>query len=222
MHLHLISKSDARDRGLKHYFTGTPCKRGGIGERRSKDGSCVCYQCVLASRERASKWQSDYPDLANARKKDWARNNPDSVKRSVAKNKEKYPQAKRQSQAKYYRKNRAEIYAKQIDWSARNRGKRSEYSRQYSSKNPGKIRQMKAKRKAAKIQRTPSWLTVEHRLQISAIYIEAAARRRAGEDVHVDHIVPLRGINVSGLHVPWNLAIIPASVNQRKSNKFSS
>ena len=47
-----------------------------------------------------------------------------------------------------------------------------------------------------------------------ALYRVAAARRAS-----VDHIIPLKGRDVSGLHVPWNLRIVARSENSRKGNR---
>jgi hypothetical protein len=78
-----------------------------------------------------------------------------------------------------------------------------------------------AKRRASKLQRTPSWLTEFDLLKIKCYYQVAAMRtRESGENWHVDHIIPLQGKNVCGLHVPSNLQIIPAIENMRKNNHF--
>lgn len=68
-------------------------------------------------------------------------------------------------------------------------------------------------------QATPKWLTKEHKQQIADTYeLMRDCRAVTGEDYHVDHIVPLKGENVCGLHIPWNLQVLPGYVNVFKSN----
>lgn len=74
------------------------------------------------------------------------------------------------------------------------------------------------RRHAAKLRATPAWADVD---AIKAVY--AAARRlteETGIEHHVDHIYPLRGRTVCGLHVHTNMQILTATENKRKSNRF--
>ena len=125
-----------------------------------------------------------------------------------------------------YNKNYRQInkdYFKEYDlkYSKDNSAKKVENAKVWKKRNIGKVNAITAKRRASKLQATPSWLSEKDQKQIKRIYTACSnVSERTGKPHHVDHIVPLQGENVCGLHVPWNLAIIPASMNLSKSNKF--
>lgn len=97
-----------------------------------------------------------------------------------------------------------------------------EKDREYHRNNLPKVLAKNAKRRARELQATPSWLSKQHLGEIETIYEEAARlTRETGVLHHVDHIIPLKGKGVSGLHVPWNLRAIPAVENLKKNNKYS-
>lgn len=95
----------------------------------------------------------------------------------------------------------------------RRKGKRNagEESRRYAQRYPEKVRAKAAKRRTSVLNRTPPWVNFQ---EIESIYLWCP------EGYHVDHIVPLQGELVSGLHVPWNLQYLPATTNLSKGNKW--
>lgn len=83
--------------------------------------------------------------------------------------------------------------------------------RRWRQKNAGRNAASAADRRAMKIKATPAWAD---RKAILAFYSACPPGH------HVDHIVPLKGRNVCGLHVLENLQYLPAVDNMRKSNHF--
>ena len=66
---------------------------------------------------------------------------------------------------------------------------------------------------------TPKWLSRRQKSEIRQLYqIAITMTQTTGEQYVVDHIVPLRGEAVCGLHVPWNLQHLPAAENIAKKN----
>jgi hypothetical protein len=107
------------------------------------------------------------------------------------------------------------------EWRTRNVEHLRTYGQAYRAQHQGLINFLCQKRKIALQQRTPLWLSEDDFWMIEQAYDIAAARTKlTGISWHVDHVIPLRGKTVSGLHTPLNLRVIPASENQRKSNTF--
>ena len=101
--------------------------------------------------------------------------------------------------------------------------KDSEQTRRWRSENPDKARASVRKRQAKRLKATPFWLTDQQNSDI--LYFYSLAREcelLTGDKYHVDHIIPLQGKNVCGLHVPWNLQVLPADINIKKGNKINA
>lgn len=104
-----------------------------------------------------------------------------------------------------------------------NKAVASKRSIEWAKRHKHKKNALTMARVASKNQRTPKWLTESHHEQI--LYFYAIARLRESiflKRFAVDHIVPLNGKVVSGLHVPWNLQVITMSENCSKSNKLTT
>jgi post-segregation antitoxin (ccd killing protein) len=105
-----------------------------------------------------------------------------------------------------YQANAEERKAKQRLWSKTNRGIANALSKRYRLK---------------KAKATPLWLTPEQIYNMQCTYkVAAQLSETSSQKWHVDHIVPIRGKDVCGLHVPWNLQLLPAKMNMQKGNRI--
>ena len=118
------------------------------------------------------------------------------------------------------------------EWRERNPNRRHEYylenkeaiqakNKKYIQLNKDKILAKTRKRQVAKLNRTPKWVNAEELWLIEEAYALARLRTEmTGIYWHVDHIIPLQGKLVSGLHTISNLQVIPALLNYKKNNRY--
>lgn len=90
-------------------------------------------------------------------------------------------------------------------------------SRQFAARHPERVYANTARQRAKRFSRVPAW--AEHD-KIRTVYRQAAKLSSTGSQHHVDHVFPLQGKLVSGLHVHTNLRVLPGALNVRKANKF--
>lgn len=149
----------------------------------------LTYACLDCTRAKMKAWRDANKSRDRAAKNRWADNNKEKVKEKCK---------------RYY---------------AGNKEKCKEANKKWADKNKPKIAQRFAKRRAAKRNACPSWLSAIELAQIQEMYDVAAAKTmQTGIQHHVDHIHPLQGRGFNGLHVPWNLRVIVAHENHVKLN----
>ena len=180
--------------------------------RSRKDGmSCWCKECsradtrrirstpegAKAHRDRENARYLTNPNVIKERSKKWREGNIERAKDINRKN------DKRRRECAVWR---LWELVRQNDWYKRN---------------PAKGVNRTRNRQLAEMNATPPWLDAIHKAQILEKYdIAVALNVQTGIKWHVDHVHALRGNGFNGLHVPWNLCVIPASENCSKGNKF--
>ena len=126
------------------------------------------------------------------------------------------------SQRAWYQANKERVAATNKAYYAENKEHLTVVNKAWRKENEGAVNATNAKRRAAKIERTPPWSNSEfEKFATKEAYICSQEREAAtGVRYQVDHIIPLQGVMVSGLHVAANLQVITAKENGEKSNKF--
>lgn len=164
---------------------------------------------------------------AYARVKAWRAENPEKRAAQDVRYAERHPEKVQERQDRYMQRNAEKILEMDRVASAAYRARHPEKvavsKKRYAQENKHKINATVAKREAAKLQRTPQWLTGEDLWMIEQAYELAALRTSVfGFAWHVDHVLPLQGKKVSGLHTPINLQVIPWVDNLRKGNRLEA
>jgi hypothetical protein len=185
------TRAEAKATGATHYFTGEPCKHGHIAPRKTK-GACV--ECLKVEWGKGNQTRAEYFRQYNQ------------------------SEAGQKAKREYYERNKETVVARA---QARTDEDKRRYKKAHKIANPDMYREMVSLRRRRFRQATPKWLTAEQRMEIRLKYRLAIEMSRAtGTRYAVDHIVPLQGETVCGLHVPWNLQVIPQEENLKKFNKL--
>jgi hypothetical protein len=209
----IISRADAKAQGLKHYFTGKPCKRGHLSVRYVC--SAECQDCLFAKNK---QWQHNNPgrylELQREASARWRRENPEAaVKQRIAwveKNPERAIECARERRRRWKTRHPQKSADVNKAWREKNKAHHKALIREWERRNPDRV-SLKSRRRQTRLRIS----AFDHeREDIRVFYVGCP------EGYHVDHIVPLKHPLVCGLHVISNLQYLTASDNSRKSNTW--
>lgn len=138
------------------------------------------------------------------------------------------------SNRRYYRENTSAARGATRKWNSVNAARKLQKQREWHERNPDfersyrkwrrilgldleTDRAQQARRRAAHVKATPQWSNLQ---AIRDMYVTCRLFSTPENPLQMDHIVPLLSDLVCGLHVPCNLQVLPAKLNQRKGNRY--
>lgn len=198
----IVTCKMAKAAGLKRYFSGRPCVNGHLADRLVSNGTCV--------------------ECASIRADAWVKRNPEKRRAAEKRMHEKRPEHyKAKEKAKYLARNEEvrEVHrVAALQWKRANAEKVVSYMAVWRKANKHLVTADSARRSAQLRNAYPSWADHD---AILTIYEECRRlTEQTGIKYHVDHIVPLRGKTVCGLHVHYNLQILEGRKNCAKGNRL--
>ncbi len=198
----LPSRLDAQKNNLPRYGGKVCAKHPELeGERY-----VASYGCISCAAFAVRKNQAKNRDIVHARNKQYREQNPEKI---------------RQMHQDWRKKNVAHDAKRKQQYRVKNAAKVKIAYKEYYEENYTRVLAKRNKQHADKLKRTPAWLTPDDLWMIEQAYELAALRTKLfGFAWHVDHVIPLRGKLASGFHTPYNLQVIPAIDNLRKSNQM--
>lgn len=108
----------------------------------------------------------------------------------------------------------------QKQWRLRNTEKWNKYQREYTpTERMALLKKQRAEIRHIRIKHCSFSDELTQLVHLEAIDLRKKREQSTGIKWHIDHVIPLNGRNVCGLHVWSNLAVIPAKVNLSKGNK---
>lgn len=202
------------------YKTCSKCKNKKLLSEFSKNKSLKdgyhsqCKECV-------KEYYENNKDYIRSYKQKHSKSYYILNKEKITEYRQLYREENKEYFSEYYETNKDKLTTNKRTYYEDNKSMVAARLKKYREDNRDCFRFRQAKRRAAKLNALPKWLNHEEFEQIKELYTCAQMfKLYTGQEYHVDHIVPLQGENVCGLHVPWNLQVIPAKENLSKSNKL--
>lgn len=152
-------------------------------------------------------------DCSSLRKKEYYLRNKQKIQEYQRLNKHSIDSRRKT----YLNENKEYISDRHRNYYDKNRDHILEVKKQWRLQNRDKANTSTAKRRALKLQATPSW--VDHDI-VSGMYELAVLFNNVGISMQVDHIVPLQSSLVCGLHCQDNLQLLLSSDNNSKGNRY--